>query len=141
MGSESSAGKIMATIFWDSEGVIMFDFVQKGCTANLLRKLKDTTAQKDQKFVPRSPHPSRQCSSTQSDLNRGDFGRMPVRAVPHPPYSPDLAQSDFFLFPEMKKHLRGRHFQTDEAVINEVVQWCESQLVSFFLKASGTWHR
>jgi len=28
----------------------------------------------------------------------------------HPAYSPDLAPSDFFLFPKIKETLKGRHF-------------------------------
>ena len=32
--------------------------------------------------------------------------------LPHPPYSPDLAPCDFFLFPRLKKHLAGRKYQT-----------------------------
>ena len=36
--------------------------------------------------------------------------------LPHQPYSPDLAPSDFFLFPKLKEHLKGVHFNsTDEA--------------------------
>ena len=36
-------------------------------------------------------------------------------AVPHhPPYSPDLAPADYFLFPKLKFSLKGRHFQTEE---------------------------
>ncbi len=31
--------------------------------------------------------------------------------LPHPPYSPDLAPSDFFLFARLKKNLRGEIFQ------------------------------
>ena len=34
--------------------------------------------------------------------------------VPHPPYSPDLAHSDFFLFPKRKMKLKGWRFQTEE---------------------------
>jgi histone-lysine N-methyltransferase SETMAR len=30
--------------------------------------------------------------------------------LPHPPYSPDLAPSDFDLFSKMKKHLTGEPF-------------------------------
>jgi len=30
--------------------------------------------------------------------------------LPHPPYLPDLAPSDFCLFPLLKKHLRGRQY-------------------------------
>jgi hypothetical protein len=31
--------------------------------------------------------------------------------VPHPPYSPDLAPCDFFLFPRLKSTLKGKRFQ------------------------------
>jgi hypothetical protein len=34
----------------------------------------------------------------------------------HPPYSPDLAPCDFFLFPQMKKVLKGKHFADVEEV-------------------------
>ena len=36
--------------------------------------------------------------------------------IPHPPYSPDLAPCNFFLFPKMKLHLKGRHFDTIEDI-------------------------
>ncbi|PNF38978.1 hypothetical protein B7P43_G06608 [Cryptotermes secundus] len=36
--------------------------------------------------------------------------------VPHPPYSPDLAPCDFFLFPKMKIKLKGRRFDTVEEI-------------------------
>ena len=36
--------------------------------------------------------------------------------IPHPAYSPDLAPSNFFLFPNLKKDICGLHFQTDEEV-------------------------
>ena len=31
--------------------------------------------------------------------------------LPHPPYSPDLAPCDFFLFPKIKKELGGMRFE------------------------------
>lgn len=34
----------------------------------------------------------------------------------HPPYSPDLAPCDFFLFPKIKSSLKGTHFQTVDDV-------------------------
>ncbi|KAJ4451389.1 hypothetical protein ANN_02851 [Periplaneta americana] len=39
-----------------------------------------------------------------------------MATIPHPPYSPDLAPSDFFLFPKMKINLKGRRFQTVEEI-------------------------
>ena len=44
--SQQSAGKVMVTVFWDSVGVILVDFMSKGATINLdvyidtLKKLK-----------------------------------------------------------------------------------------------------
>ena len=37
--------------------------------------------------------------------------------LPHPPYSPDLAPCDFFLFPNLKKSLAGQKFESNEEVI------------------------
>ena len=39
--------------------------------------------------------------------------------VSHPPYSPDLAPSDYYLFPNMKKWLAGKRFYGNEDVIAE----------------------
>jgi hypothetical protein len=36
--------------------------------------------------------------------------------IPHPPYSPDLATCDLFLFPKMKLKLKGRRFDTIEEI-------------------------
>ena len=36
--------------------------------------------------------------------------------LPHPPYSPDLAPSDFHLFPKLKNALSGNHFRSDDDV-------------------------
>jgi transposase len=42
-----------------------------------------------------------------------------ITVLEHPPYSPDLAPSDFFLFPKMKEILKGRHFDdTDDITSN-----------------------
>jgi len=36
--------------------------------------------------------------------------------VPNPPYSPDLAPSDFFLFPKLKMKLKGWRFHMLEEI-------------------------
>ena len=42
--------------------------------------------------------------------------RLKFEAVPHPPYSPDLAPCDFPFFPNLKRALKGIHFTTDDEV-------------------------
>ena len=45
-----------------------------------------------------------------------------IKTIRHPPYSPDLAMCDFWLFAGLKRNLRGRAFQSegdlDEAVLD-----------------------
>jgi hypothetical protein len=36
--------------------------------------------------------------------------------LPQPPYSPDLAPADFFLFPKLKSTLKGRRFESVDAI-------------------------
>jgi hypothetical protein len=45
-----------------------------------------------------------------------------IPVVPHPPYSPDLAPCDFFLFPRLKSTLNGKQFQ-DVAEIQLNTTW------------------
>ena len=37
-----------------------------------------------------------------------------IELLPHPPYSPDLAICDFWLFPNMKDVLRGKKYESRE---------------------------
>jgi transposase len=56
-----------------------------------------------------------------------------LRFVPHPPYSPDLAPSDLFLFGYVKERLKGMVFPAYEElldVIGEVVTGIESETLT-----------
>ena len=46
-----------------------------------------------------------------------------VSVLPHPPYSPDLAPCDFFLFPKLKVFLAGRKYQSRQALGSAVHQY------------------
>jgi histone-lysine N-methyltransferase SETMAR len=50
----------------------------------------------------------------------------------HPPYSPDLAPSDFHLFGPLKHHLSAEHFPGDEAVEREFTAWFRQQPKEFY---------
>ena len=45
----------------------------------------------------------------------------------HPPYWPDLPPSAYSFFPNMKKHLPGNHFSTNDEVIAAVKEFFEGQ--------------
>ena len=52
--------------------------------------------------------------------------------LPHPPYSPDLAPSDYRLFAELKKMLQGKRFGSNEEVIAETEAYFEAKEKSFY---------
>jgi histone-lysine N-methyltransferase SETMAR len=45
----------------------------------------------------------------------------------HPAYSPDLAHSDYYLFPNLKKHLKGRKFSSLEEATLAADGWFAAQ--------------
>jgi len=54
------------------------------------------------------PHAARSTVATIQDLS---FERLP-----HPPYSPDLAPSDFHVFGPLKEAMGGKSFRSDEGM-------------------------
>jgi phage pi2 protein 07 len=55
-----------------------------------------------------------------------------VQRNSHPPYSPDLALSDFHFFLHLKKHLAGENFDDDDEVQEEVMTWFRGQAADFY---------
>jgi len=53
--------------------------------------------------------------------------------LPHPPYSPDLAPSDYRLFGLLKEHLGGKRFRNNEEVKQDVQEWIHWQPKDFVL--------
>ena len=47
---------------------------------------------------------------------------MGIKTVPQPPYNPDLAPCDFWLFPKLKEKLRGCRYETIEEMKEAVMK-------------------
>ena len=134
----ASARKVLLTMLWDMEGIVHIEFLEQGTTINseryvsTLRALKGRLRRVRQDKVKdvviqhynARPHTSRQ---TQCALQQ-----LELPTIPHPPYSPVLAPSDFFLFSLLKEHLNGNHYETDAEVEADVRSWCRSQTPEFF---------
>ena len=45
-----------------------------------------------------------------------------MKKAPHPPYSPDIAPSDFYLFGYIKGKLQGEHFDSVESLLDRVLE-------------------
>jgi [histone H3]-lysine36 N-dimethyltransferase SETMAR len=134
-----SARKVMATVFWDRKGLLLIEFMDPGTTinsdkyCNTLRKLRRAIQNRRRGMLSEGitllhdnarPHVSRQTQGLISD-----FGWT---VMPHPPYSPDLAPSDYHLFPKLKEHLGGLRFQTDNEVKTEVTRFLKGLAAEFY---------
>ena len=49
-----------------------------------------------------------------------------------PPYSQDLAPSNYHLFSPMKEGLRGKHYTYDKEVKTAVMKWLKEQSTEFY---------
>ena len=75
-------------------------------------------------------------NSTQQFLTKN---KMVV--IPHPPYSPDLAPCDFFLFRKMKMKLKGLRFDTIEEIKAESQRVLDTLIEKDFQEAFKKWRR
>ena len=54
--------------------------------------------------------------------------------LPHSQYSPDMAPSDFFLFPRLKSHLNGIQNGSNEGAIEVVNEYLGDQEKAFYFE-------
>ena len=56
------------------------------------------------------------------------------KLLPHPPYSPDLAPSNYWLFADLKRMHQGKRFGSSEEVISETEAYFKAKDKSFYKK-------
>jgi hypothetical protein len=64
-----------------------------------------------------------------------------ITVLEHPPYSLDLAPSDSFLFPNIKKILKGRHFDDIDNIRNNMTAALKAIQQNQFQNCSEGWTR
>jgi len=115
---QKSAGKILASIFGDQDGILLIDYLPKDQTINaeyyssLLVQLKDILKEKRRGKVIKGVFFLHDNASAHRALaTQKKLAYLVLKCLDHPPYSPDLAPSDYHLFPGLKKQLKVRHFR------------------------------
>ena len=109
-----SAAKVMGTVFWDAEGLILAEFLEPGQTITAARYVQ--TLHKLHRAL-RNKGPGRNIIIILHDIARPHTVRLTSKAIarigwevlPHPSYSSDLAPSDYHLFGFVKDQLHGRY--------------------------------
>uniref|UniRef100_A0A1B0G5T2 Uncharacterized protein n=1 Tax=Glossina morsitans morsitans TaxID=37546 RepID=A0A1B0G5T2_GLOMM len=138
---QKSSGKVMALVFWDAHGIIFTDYLEKAQRINteyyiaLLLRLKNEIAikrpqmKKKRMLFHQDDAPYHKSTATMAKLRE-----LPFELLPHPPYSPDLAPSDYYLFANLKKMLAGKRCSSIEEAIAETEAYFEGLEKSFYRK-------
>lgn len=122
--AETHQKKVMLSIWWDYKRVLYFELLPRNTTiisdvyCQQLDKLNDSLKQKRPELVNRrgvvfhqdnaKPHTSLKTRQKLQELGWD--------LLPHPPYSPDLAPSDYYLFRSLQNSLAGKSFTSDDGV-------------------------
>ena len=120
------AGKVISSIFWDSQGVMMIDYlvqcrmINGAYYAGELRRLRHEIARKRRGKLTGSVlllqdnTPAHTSQIVMTAATKCGF-----EILPHLPYSPDIAPFDFYLIPKLKSHLRGSQYGSVIEAVNE----------------------
>lgn len=134
-----STRKVMATVFWDRHGVLLVEFMQQGTTINAaaycatLTKLRRAIQNKRRGLLTSGVLLLHDNARPHSSIHTQNLIRsFGWEQIDHPPYSPDLAPSDFHLFRYLKEFLGGKRFATDDEVKEAVKDWLSSQAADVY---------
>ena len=139
---KTSKKKLLLCVWWNSKRIVHFEFLKPGETVNKdvysaqLERVQRALLQKQPSLVNRwgvilhhdnaRPHIA--------ETTRETIQRLNWEIIPHPPYSPDLAPSDYHLFLNLQNFLTGKNFTSDDQLKNEVATFFDRQDENFFRK-------
>ena len=103
--TQPSADKVMATVFWDSKGIILTDYKPAGTSiteeyyANVIEQLMVAIKENRRGKLAAGVL----LLHDNAPMHKSKVAQAAIRAckfehLNHPPYSPDLAPSDYYLF-------------------------------------------
>lgn len=139
---------LMLTIFWDCKGPIKVDYADKNTRINSEYYCDLIAETRSLRRKPRGlplwllqdNAPIHKSALSTTAINNAGFS-----IVPHPPYSPDLAPSDFWLFRHMKKAIRGIIFESAKDVKDAVTKFlreCDKKFYEdAFLELVHRWEK
>lgn len=126
--------KIMLSVWWGIRGIIHWELLPMGCniTADLYCQQLDRVAAKLQGqqdkiyFLHDNARPHIAKSTREKILKLG------WTTVPHPPYSPDLAPTDYHLYRALSDYLVDKKFDDENHVKHDLANFFEQKSRDFY---------
>lgn len=134
---ESHPQKLLISVWWDVRGVVYWEALPHGTTitASLYCQqlervdaaLKESRPEMNKVLFLHDNARPHSAKVTHDKILELDW-----ELLPHPPYSPDLAPTDFHLFRSLQDHLKGKTFNNQEVLKTEVQNFFSSKPASFY---------
>ncbi|GAB1869951.1 Transposase [Camponotus japonicus] len=130
----------MLSVWWDYKGIVYFEILPRNQTINSdvyieqLTKLNNAIQEKrpeltNRKGVVFHHDNARPHTSLATRLKLRELG---WEILIHPPYSPDLAPSDYHLFRALQNFLNDKNFNNDDDVKSHLVQFFAGKNQKFY---------
>ena len=134
--------KILLCVWWDRQGIIHHELLNRNETVTgdvyvqQLQRVQEKLLEKRPALVNRKnvillhdnakPHTAR--------VTQEKILELGWSVLPHPPYSPDLAPTDYHLFCSLQNFLNGKTFTSDQGVNEAVLEFFQSKPINFYEK-------
>ena len=134
-------------IFWDKDDVLLTEYLSRRTTINgpyyasIIERLRSVIVEKGRSKVSRGMllvhdnTPIHKCSIVQAAVRQAGFIELN-----HSAYSPDIAPSDYHLFSQLKKFLRGKKFSSNDEAVTTVEDYLTDLNSEFFCKGIQSLH-
>lgn len=138
---EIHCNKLMLCIWWDQKGVVYYELLKPNetVTADRYRRQLNELAKKlneKRPLIARKHHKvlfhDDNAKPHRANIVKEKIKRLGWDHLDHPPYSPDLAPSDYHLFRSMQTSLADVRFRNAEEVRKWVDEWIASKDEDFF---------
>jgi len=133
--------KVMLCIWWDMKGVVYHELLQPSETITgeryrlQLTRLNRALKEKRPEWENRHDKIILQHDNARPHVHgsvKNYLERVNWEVLPHPPYSPDIAPSDYYLFRSMASALSEERFRSFEEIKNWLDNWIASKQPDFY---------
>ena len=129
--------KVMVSVWWSVHGIELFELLPNNITVTsalyaaqldrLNAALQRRRPQQNKVYILHDnarPHVAK--------MTRNKLIELGWEQLPHPPYSPDIAPSDYWLFRSLKHYIKEKKFDDRKSLESDLKRFFASQPASFY---------